>query len=183
MMRRALPLLALGPALASAQPLAELTMQLGDGDPGLRLQGGLAACLGDFDSPATPAQMHDAFAVMGWQPQQVAQGAAYSFRHSRVHIAADGTLCEISDPGVTQPQAAQIVRSTFAEMGRPLWPETDGPETDGPETEGPETDKAEGCTIFTAPDGRRIEIARRPGTRCGDMPPGAIRVRHAGGEG
>lgn len=162
-------LLLLAPNLGAGQVIQELTMQLRDVDPVLRMQGGFAACMGGFGVPDTPEQTANAFTYMEWQDGGSSGGlSAYRFKDSVALVAKDGRFCEIATATVPQPRAAEIVRSTFVEMGVELWKET----------------QAEaGCTVFTSPTGRRIEVTSGgQDPICADTPSSAIRVWNAGDE-
>ncbi len=156
-------LLTLTPTFATAQVLEELTMQLRDSDGIWRMQGGLAACLGGFESPSTPEQTANAFEHMEWQNAGSYGGLTeYAYKDSSALVAQNGHFCEIADSSVTQERAAEIVRATFVEMGVGLWKETK---------------TAAGCTAFTSPSGRVIEISSGgQDPICGDTPTSAIRV-------
>ncbi|QIE46805.1 hypothetical protein G5B38_15440 [Pseudohalocynthiibacter aestuariivivens] len=160
-------LIVVAPWPASAQVLEELTMQMRDSDAVWRMQGGFAACLGGFDGPSEPAQTVNNFTFMEWNAGGTYGGLTeYNYKDSTAIIADDGTFCEIADFSVTQSQAAEIVRRTFAEMGQPLWPESK---------------TAAGCTAFTSPTGRVIEVSSGgQDPICGDTPTSAIRVWNEG---
>ncbi|MEI4197395.1 hypothetical protein [Roseovarius sp. E0-M6] len=163
-------LLTLSPAVAYAQVLEELTMQLRDSDGIWRMQGGLAACLGGFESPSTPEQTANAFEHMEWQNAGSYGGLTeYAYKDSSALVAQNGTFCEIADMGVPQTEAADLVRRTFAEMSEPLWTQSTS---------------AAGCTTFTSPSGRVIEISSGgQDPICGDTPTSAIRVLNEASKG
>ncbi|WP_272003996.1 hypothetical protein [Roseovarius sp. ZX-A-9] len=143
--------------------LEELTNQLRAEDPALRVQGGLAACLGTFEAPTEPDQTASVFEFMEWNAGGTYGGLVeFDYLDSMATVADDGAFCEISDMTLSQTEAAEVVFSTFAEMGAKPWPQS--------QTEA-------GCTAFTSPAGRVIVITSAgQDPICGDTPDSAIRV-------
>lgn len=160
----ALPL----PALAETPDLwlAEQTMMLTDADPALRMQAGLAACLGAAEAPTPPEQTVEQFAFAEWQRGE--WGGLTEFTHdtSSALVAGDGAFCEIADTGLPAGRAAEILRGTFAQAQITGW------------TEGRND---AGCITYRGPQGRLIEVnSGGQDPVCGETPSSAIRVWNTG---
>ena len=111
--------LAAAPLAAQPVPaaLAELTMQLGDDDPRLRMEGAIAFCYaqwGDYDG-------HQAFmADMGYSHAEWGGLHEYNKGSTQVLMSPD-FFCDVSDMSIPQAEARDILMSVLAKAPGDTW--------------------------------------------------------------
>jgi len=165
-----IPLLAAQPFLAAHADadtpaygsFSEQTVMVSHEDPMIRMQAGLAACLGTPEGPDTAEKIVMRFVINDWHAG--AWGGLTELDHltSLAYVADDNSFCEIGDYEVNTDAAADVVRTTFAAAGVTGW------------TEGR---ASSGCTMFEGPHGRVIEVNSGGGDPvCQSPETSAIRV-------
>ena len=165
-----IPLLAFQPMLAiSAQAdtpahwsFSEQTVMMMHEDPAIRMQAGLAACIGTTDGPETAADTVAVFQSYGWTGGTWGELTELGYLTTTAFIADDNGFCEVNDFAVTTIAAKEVVNTLFQEAGIAEWAEVA---------------TGAGCITFQGPQGRLIEINSGGGDpMCGDFQQSAIRV-------